>query len=110
MIRSVRCDQPSFKTVEFVEGLNIILAERSEVSSDKDSRNGLGKTTLIDILHFCLGAKADKKNRAMAPALKGWTFFVDLTLRGKPYTVSRNTAVPRQVMLDGDFCGLARAA
>jgi uncharacterized protein YydD (DUF2326 family) len=70
----------------------------------KDSRNGLGKTTLIDIIHFCLGGKADKKrNRVMAPSRKGWTFFVEIDLRGKRYTISRNTSDPKRVFLEGDF-------
>jgi uncharacterized protein YydD (DUF2326 family) len=103
MIHAVRCDQPQFKDVEFFAGLNVVLAERSAEASDKDSRNGLGKTTLIDVIHFCLGAKADKKNRVMAKPLKNWTFSLDLDLREKRYTVSRNTAAPKRVILDGDF-------
>jgi uncharacterized protein YydD (DUF2326 family) len=61
MIHAIRCDQPGFKTVKFFEGLNVVLAERSELATDKDSRNGLGKTTLIDIIHFCLGVKPTKR-------------------------------------------------
>jgi uncharacterized protein YydD (DUF2326 family) len=103
MIYAIRCDQPQFKNVEFQPGFNVVLAERSEQATAKDSRNGLGKTTLIDIIHFCLGGKADKNNRVTAEPLKGWTFFLELYLRGKRYTVSRNTGDPRRVTLDGDF-------
>src|SRR5215217_9357381 len=102
MIHAVRCDQPSFKNVEFLPGLNVVLAERSAQASEKDSRNGLGKTTLIDIIHFCLGGKADRKNRVMAKPLKNWTFSLDVDLRGKRYTVSRNTGQPKRVIIDGD--------
>ena len=103
MIYAIRCDQPDFKDVEFLPGFNVVLAERSEQATDKDSRNGLGKTTLIDIVHFCLGGKADKNNRVMAEPLENWTFSLDLDLRGKRYTVSRNTAESKRVILDGDF-------
>src|SRR4051794_18471541 len=103
MIHAVRCDQPEFNDVEFLPGFNVVLAERSVQATEKDSRNGLGKTTLIDIIHFCLGGKADKKNRVMATRLKGWTFSLELDLRGMRYAVSRNTAEPKRVMLDGDF-------
>ncbi len=103
MIYAIRCDQSDFKNVEFLPGFNVVLAARSEQATEKDSRNGLGKTTLIDIVHFCLGGKADKKNRVMAEPLKSWTFSLDLDLRGKRYTVSRNTAEPKRVILDGDF-------
>ena len=57
MIYSVRCDKPSFKSIKFNPGFNVILAERTKESTIKDSRNGLGKSTLIEIIHFCLGAK-----------------------------------------------------
>lgn len=103
MIYAIRCDRPQFKDVEFLPGFNVVLAERSEQATAKDSRNGLGKTTLIDIIHFCLGGKADKNNRVTAEPLKGWTFFLELDLRGKRYTVSRNTGEPKRVTLDGDF-------
>jgi uncharacterized protein YydD (DUF2326 family) len=103
MIYAIRCDQPQFKDVEFLPGFNVVLAERSEQATAKDSRNGLGKTTLIDIIHFCLGAKADANNRVMAPPLKDWTFSLELDLRGKRYTVSRSTGEPKRVTLEGDF-------
>jgi uncharacterized protein YydD (DUF2326 family) len=35
MIHAIRCDQPGFKTVKFFEGLNVVLAERSELATDK---------------------------------------------------------------------------
>ena len=68
MIRSVRCDQPSFREVEFKAGFNVVLATRTLAATDKDSRNGAGKTTLVEIIHFCLGGNADKRNRLMAVA------------------------------------------
>jgi uncharacterized protein YydD (DUF2326 family) len=72
-------------------------------ASDKDSRNGAGKTTLVEIIHFCLGSSADRKSRLMAPQLRGWTFTIELDMRGKTYSVSRNTANPRKVVVEGDF-------
>jgi uncharacterized protein YydD (DUF2326 family) len=103
MIHAIRCDQPDFKDVEFLPGFNVVLAERSDLATDKDSRNGLGKSTLIDIVHFCLGANADINNRVMAEPLEGWTFSLDLDFRGKRFSVSRNTAEPKRIILDGDF-------
>ncbi|HUZ47226.1 MAG TPA: DUF2326 domain-containing protein [Terriglobia bacterium] len=103
MIHAILCDQPSFNSIEFKPGFNVVLATRTKAATDKDSRNGAGKTTLVEIVHFCLGSKADKKNRLMAPPLHGWTFAVDLDLRGRRYLVARNTANPRKVILGGDF-------
>lgn len=103
MIHAVRCDQPSFREIGFKPGLNVVLATRTLAATDKDSRNGAGKTTFVEIVHFCLGSSADKKNRLMAPQLRGWTFTVELDLRGKLYRISRNTKNPRRVILEGDF-------
>ncbi len=103
MIRAIRCDQPSFRAVEFRAGFNVVLATRTLAATDKDSRNGAGKTTLIEIVHFCLGSSADKQNRLMAEQLRGWVFTLEVDLKGNPYSVSRSTAEPKRVMIEGDF-------
>jgi uncharacterized protein YydD (DUF2326 family) len=103
MIHSVRCDQPSFKNVVFTGGLNVVLAERVAESTEKDSRNGLGKTTLIEIIHFCLGASAVKDKGLLRAPLRGWTFYLDIDLRGSRFTISRNTEKHNRVVVDGDW-------
>ena len=47
MIKKIYASDKRFKAVEFRKGLNIILAERTEGSGEKDTRNGAGKTTLL---------------------------------------------------------------
>lgn len=103
MIRRVRSDQESFRDVEFEEGFNVILAERTLESGEKDSRNGTGKTSLIEIIHFCLGSKIEPKDTLKAEELRGWTFLLDVTLGGKEYTISRNTSDQQNVEVAGDF-------
>lgn len=103
MIRAVRCDERSFKTVRFGPGFNVVMADRTKESTKKDSRNGLGKSTLIEIVHFCLGGKAG--GALVAEQVKGWTFSLDLTLGGRPISVSRSTGEPRRVAVEGDVSG-----
>jgi len=103
MILSVRCDKPSFKTVEFKPGFNVVLAERTKESKDKDSRNALGKSLLIEIIHFCLGADLDLGKGLGVLNLKDWTFTLDMSLRSKKYSISRNTKDYRRVIIEGDF-------
>jgi len=103
MIHAILCDRPEFHQIKFGPGFNVVLATRTQGATDKDSRNGAGKTTFVEIVHFCLGSKANKKNRLMVPQLRGWTFTIEVDLRGKLYRVSRNTANPRRVILEGDF-------
>lgn len=103
MILSVRCDKPTFKTVEFKPGFNVVLAERTKESKDKDSRNALGKSLLIEVIHFCLGADLDEGKGLGVSHLKDWTFTLDISLRGKKYSISRNTKDCRKIIIDGDF-------
>lgn len=100
MIHSIKCNKPSFKTIYFKNGFNVILAERTKESTKKDSRNGLGKSTLIEIIHFCLGGK--KGETLSKPQLEDWTFTIEIDLGGKKYSVSRNTAEPKNVFIEGD--------
>ena len=95
MIKAIRCDKSTFRAVTFHEGFNLVLADRTDQSTDKDTRNGSGKSTLIEIIHFCFGAKLAESPLKALP-LAGWTFIVDIQLGGKDFTVSRNTAKPRR--------------
>jgi len=44
-----------FKTLQFRDGLNILVADRTESSEQGDSRNSVGKTSFIKILRYVLG-------------------------------------------------------
>jgi len=103
MIRAIRCDQPTFRTIEFKPGFNVVLAERTKESTRKDSRNGLGKTTLIEIIHFCLGAKAPNAIGLRREPLIGWTFSLEFDVGGKQYCVRRNTENPGRLVVEGDW-------
>lgn len=106
MIRSLTANQPSFKSVTFSAGLNVILADRTKEASDKDSRNGLGKSLLIDLIHFCLGAEQRSKDGLPADVLGDWAFTLELNLLGRPVRVTRAVATPRRV----DVHGLAQSS
>lgn len=106
MIRRVTANQPTFKTVEFTPGLNIVWADRTKESTKKDSRNGLGKSTLIEIIHFCLGASTRKGKGLMAKALHDWEFTVELDVGGKSVSATRSVRTPRRITVAGDAPGL----
>ena len=100
MIYSIKADQPSFKEIHFKPGFNVILAERTKESTKKDSRNGLGKSTLIEIIHFCLGGnKSETLNKTQ---VDDWTFTIELDLAGKRYSISRNTTDTNKIFIEGD--------
>lgn len=50
-----------FSEVNFKKGLNFIVGSRNkEISGSKDSYNGVGKSLIIELIHFCLGSNAVK--------------------------------------------------
>ena len=102
MIYSVDADQPGFKRVEFTPGFNVVLAERTKDSTDKDSRNGLGKSTLLDIIHFLLGSAPGTGDVLRQAPLEDWTFTMELNILGKVITVRRNTTELGKIVNGGD--------
>ena len=91
--------------MQFTPGLNVILAERTDTSTQKDTRNGLGKSTLIDIIDFCLGANAPKGKGLVIEPLAGWEFTVEITLSGNRVKVTRAVNMPNRFVVNGDTTG-----
>jgi uncharacterized protein YydD (DUF2326 family) len=90
----------TFQTVTFQAGLNVILADRTQESTKKDTRNGLGKSTLIDIIHFCLGGDAGP----LTPeALPDWAFTLEMAIDGKALSATRATDRPQVIEVSGDI-------
>lgn len=74
MIIEVSSSLPEFKSFEFRSGLNIIVAERHATSSVRDTRNGTGKTSLIEMIHFLLADRKQSASDFHRPELSGETF------------------------------------
>ncbi|MCK1513067.1 DUF2326 domain-containing protein [Bradyrhizobium sp. 190] len=99
MIRRVWSDLATFKEARFDAGFNVVLADTAEDSKETESTNGLGKTTLIRIIHFCLGSDLARDKALNHPDLAGVTFGLDLQLGEALVTVSRNTATPKEIVV-----------
>ncbi len=94
MIYAIRCDKPGFKSVEFEAGLNLVVADRLAVSSPTDTRNGVGKTSLISILHHCLGGSLGSGTTLgrLAQRDESYVFTVVVNVGGDRVTFSRGIA------------------
>jgi len=102
MILSIDCDLPTFKRLEFGPGLNILLSDKDAASGEKETRNSAGKSSLIEIIHFLLGAKADPESLARNPALVESTFTGEFVLRGVMVRVSRTGNDTAKIFIDPD--------
>lgn len=103
MIHSVSSDLESFKPLRFGPGLNILLADKSEGATDRQSRNGAGKTSFLELVHFIFGAKVDKESIFRSKALVQWRFEVDVDVGGHRVTAARSGAKPSRIFLQGDM-------
>ena len=101
MIHRITANKSSFRPVEFTPGLNVVLADRTEESTQKDTRNGLGKSTLIDIIDFCLGANVRKGQGLSIEPLQDWEFTLEITLAGDPVKVTRAINSPSHLDIEG---------
>lgn len=103
MIRRISASDPRFRGVDFSPGFNLVLADRTEASSERDSRNGLGKSLLLDIVHFCLGSKGSKGRGVVVDPLAGWQFRIDLEHGNEELSFSRSVDEPRWIYVDSSY-------
>lgn len=101
MIRAVRANQKGFHTALLQPGVNLILADRSTSAGDKDTTNALGKSTLIEIIDFCLASNTSPGKGLRIEALQGWAFTLELSLSGREVAVTRATDTPGFFAIEG---------
>jgi len=81
----------------FKQGLNIVLSEKSPDSTNLETRNRAGKTSSIELIHFCSGANADPKSLFRVPELENYYFGIDFDLKGFRVKVSRSGHKPNEM-------------
>jgi uncharacterized protein YydD (DUF2326 family) len=86
---SVSSNKSQFKKVTFTDGVNVILADTSKEAGKKDSRNGVGKSSLINIIHFCLGANVTEGKGIAKSELSGWDFTLELKITDQVLKLTR---------------------
>ena len=101
MIRRLGSDLESFKTLTFGPGLNVLLADKSEGATDRQSRNGAGKTSVIELVHFLCGSNADKKSIFRSEALIDASFNMTVQVGDEEYVVERCGRKPSRITITG---------
>lgn len=110
MLRELGADDPRFRRVTFRSGLNLLLADRTVASTDEQSRNAVGKTSVVELFHFLLGAKDTRL--VTRTENKGTTFELTMDWPGldSRLKVRRTGARPKEVRLEPDFLSSGEAA
>lgn len=103
MIHQLYSDLPSFKELWFTEGLNILLAEKSQGATDRHTRNRAGKSSMVEMIHFLLGSNVDKDSLFRSPAIAKYEFGMKFDLAGDRTFVQRRGAKPSPLAVVGNF-------
>ncbi len=99
MILTIESSLATFKPVTFHEGLNVLLSDKSAASTDKQTRNSAGKTSLVEIIHFLYGSDCEADSLFRVPQLIDQTFKGRLRIRGEEFTIERGGTDPAKIFL-----------
>lgn len=89
MIHRIYSSLSSFKNLEFHSGLNVLLAEKSEGATSRQTRNRAGKTSLIEIVHFLTGGNINEKTPFQTHKLQDVKFGMEFELSGETVIIER---------------------
>ncbi|MEZ9078430.1 hypothetical protein AB4499_03890 [Vibrio cyclitrophicus] len=88
-----------FEPIEFENGFNIILGERSDGS---EKRNGVGKSISIEFINFCLLKDVEKSRLKYLPKSvisNSAPIFLELEFEGKILKIRRDLKNPGEVVI-----------
>jgi uncharacterized protein YydD (DUF2326 family) len=102
MIERLDSSLGTFKALTFKPGLNVVLAEKSAGATDRQTRNGAGKTSLVELVHFLLGGSYPTDHLLRAPALADAWYGLRFDLAGSRVEVRRTPAAASEVAVHGD--------
>jgi len=101
----VYSNKESFKTITFHKNsLNIVFGGKKDPQDKSTSRtfNGVGKSLLLSIIDFCLGAN----NGSFKNSLSDWIFYLDFEHADKNYTVRRPAVETDKIYLNEEELSL----
>ncbi|MEO6104408.1 MAG: ABC-three component system protein, partial [Pseudoxanthomonas sp.] len=91
MIHHISSTLPTFKNLGALKpGLNVLLAQKIEGASAKQTRNRAGKTSFVELVHFLLGADAGPDSIFRSSELAEHTFRLDFDLKSERTVVERS--------------------
>ncbi|MEO6304707.1 MAG: DUF2326 domain-containing protein [Bacteroidia bacterium] len=83
-----------FEPVNFINGINFIYGKKTKTTDSKKSLNGIGKSTFLDLLDFCMLSSYDSRNKRLYAAyekgiLKGISIVLEFEISKMPYAIKR---------------------
>lgn len=109
MIHQIFSTLPSFKNIgDLKPGLNVLLAQKTEGATSKQTRNRAGKTSFVELVHFLLGAQAGSDSIFCTPELADYTFGMDFDLKSECIVVERSGSSKAKIFMTAPSVGKAK--
>lgn len=91
MIVEITSTLATFKPLRFKSGLNILVAERHESSGAKETRNGTGKTSFIELVHYLVAEKRNADDDFHKPEIIGAEFCGKFSDGGSEFVICKKS-------------------
>lgn len=106
MIRRIYSTLRTFKELRFRAGLNVLLADKSASATAKHTRNGAGKSSVLEIIHFLTAADCTEESIFRSPELVIHRFGMEFDFGGHTIAVERSgTSANEMFVAAGDTSG-----
>lgn len=91
MIHNLFSTLSTFKNLSDLKpGLNVLLAQKTDGATNKQTRNRAGKTSFTEVVHFLTGSDAGPESIFRTPELAEHTFGMDFDLTNERTVVERS--------------------
>ena len=98
MIHNIFSTLPTFKNLgDLTPGLNVLIAQKTEGASSKQTRNRAGKSSFIELVHFLTGSEAGPDSIFRTPDLAEYTFGMDFDLGDARTAVERSGSAKAKI-------------
>jgi uncharacterized protein YydD (DUF2326 family) len=89
MIHRIYSTDPRFKELQFRPGFNVVVAEKTSGARKDQTRNAVGKSSILECIHYSLGSSSPKNSTFARKDLDGQAFGLDFDLAGERVRVNR---------------------
>lgn len=98
---SLTANKETFHPVYFHDGINIIVGKQVTPTNKNDGNtyNGVGKSLILHLIHFCLGAR---KISSFEEKIPDWEFTLNFIIDNKNYYCKRSTNKQTTIEFNGE--------
>lgn len=97
-------NKDSFKTVSFnPKGISLVVAKQKNPEEHDTSKtyNGVGKSLIILLINFCLGAKK-KHYESFIEKLSDWVFYLTVEIDNEKFVIQRRMDEPTKIYINDE--------